>query len=278
MNRIEHYDNYRDFLSDWFEDRKARFQFFSNRYFCQKAGIKSPSLFSEVVKGSRNLTDKTIPLFIKGLGLTDSDAAFFTVLVHLNQAQDPKERDVYTTELKKFRDKVHKEVIPAEHYEYYSRWYNPVLRELACLIKWNEDYRFLASCVNPTLKESQARESVMMLLRLGFIEKDGQGNYRQSTPVITSGNHVHASGVRSLNKAFAEMASEAVEKHSPDKRYISSMTIGISQNAYKQIEQEFEEFKDRIRRIVNDDKDSDRVYNVNLHLFPLSDNPGEKNT
>jgi uncharacterized protein (TIGR02147 family) len=134
MNRIEQYDDYRIFLSDWFDDHKKRFRFFSNRFFCQKAGIKSPSLFSEVVKGTRNLTDQTIEKFIKGLGLTDSDAAFFKILVHLNQAQDPKERDLSTSELRKFHDKVAGEVIPAEHYEYYSRWYNPVVRELACLI------------------------------------------------------------------------------------------------------------------------------------------------
>jgi uncharacterized protein (TIGR02147 family) len=274
MKRIEHYDDYREFLKDWFDDRKGRFHFFSNRYFCQKAGIKSPSLFLEVVKGNRNLTEKTIPQFIKGLGLTDSDAAFFTILVHLNQSQDPKKRDIYTTELKKFRDKVHKEVIPATHYEYYSRWYNPVIRELVCLVDWKADYSMLASYINPPLKEKEVRESVELLLRLGFITRDENGSYSQSSPVIASGNHVHAAGIRNLNKEFSDMASEMIDKYTSDERYISSMTVGISQNAYKKIVQEFEEFKDRVRRIVHDDIESDRVYNVNLHLYPLSKTPG----
>jgi uncharacterized protein (TIGR02147 family) len=274
MKRIEHYDNYRDFLKDWFEDRKNRFHFFSNRYFCQKAGIKSPSLFSEVVKGNRNLTEKSIPQFIKGLGLTDSDAAFFTILVHLNQAQDPKKRDIYTTELKKFRDKVTKEVIPATHYEYYSRWYNPVIRELVCLVEWNDDHSVLASYLNPPLKEKDVKESVELLLRLGFITRNENGKYLQSSPVIASGNHVHAAGIRNLNKAFADMASEMVDRYTSEERYISSMTVGISRDAFMQIRQEFEEFKDRVRRIVHDDTRSDRVYNVNLHLYPLSKTSG----
>jgi uncharacterized protein (TIGR02147 family) len=276
MERIEHYDDYREFLKDWFEDRKTRFHFFSNRYFCQKAGIKSPSLFSEVVKGNRNLTEKTIPQFIKGLGLTDSDAAFFTILVHLNQAQDPKKRDIYTTELKKFRDKVHKEVIPATHYEYYSKWYNPVIRELICQNDWHDDFSLLASHLYPAVKEKEAKESVDLLLRLGFITKDNDGRYHQSSPVITSGNHVHSSGLRNLNRAFAELTSEMIDKYTPDQRYISSMTVGISADAFDQIVQEFEEFKDRIRRIVHDNTGSDRVYNINLHLYPLSKSPGDK--
>ena len=275
MKRIEQYDNYRTFLRDWFEDRKKRFRFFSNRYFCRKAGIKSPSLYNEVVKGTRNLTDQTIEKFINGLGLTDSDAAFFKILVHLNQAQDPKERDVYTSELKKFRDKVVKEVIPAEHYEYYSRWYNPVIRELACLVDWQDDYEKLAGQINPSVKVKEVRDSVAMLLRLGFLKKDENGRYHQSAPSISSGSHIHSAGVRSLNKDFADMAADAIEKYSPDERHVSSMTIGIGKDAYRRIEQEIDEFRDRVRRIVFDDDKSERVYNLNMHLFPLSDRQGE---
>jgi len=271
MKRIEHYDNYREFLSDWFEDRKKRFRFFSNRYFCQKAGIKSPSLFKEVVNGNRNLTEQTIPKFIQGMGLTDSDTAFFRILVHLNQARDPKEREIYTEELKKFRDKVVKEVIPAEHYEYYSRWYNPVVRELACLIDWKDDCQHLASLITPQLKVREVKACVAMLVRLGFLVKDDEGRYHQSAPSITSGSHIHAAGVRDLNRHFADLGSEAIDRFSPDERHVSSMTIGISEEAYQSLRQEIEEFRDRVRRIVFDDKKSDRVYSMNLQLFPLSD-------
>lgn len=273
MKRIELYDNYREYLNDWFLDRKKRFKFFSNRYFCKKAGIKSPSLFLEVVSGHRNLTDQTIPKFINGMGLTDTDAAFFEILVHLNQTQDPKERDIYTSELRKYREKVGREAIPAEHYEYYSKWYNTVLRELACLVDWQEDYEKLASLVNPPVKVRDVRESIFMLLRLGFLIKDENGRYHQSSPSITSGNHVHVAGVRSLNRNFAELASEAVERFSPQERFISSLTVGISKSAYRNICQEIEEFRDRVRRIVSEDKESDRVYAVNLHVYPLSDCP-----
>jgi len=275
MERIEHYDDYRRFLHDWFEDRKVRFKFFSNRYFCQKAEIKSPSLFTEVVKGHRNLTDQTIPKFIKGLGLTDSDAAFFKILVHLNQTQDPKERELYMAELRKFRDKVVKEVIPAEHYEYYSRWYHPVVRELACLVDWHDDYEKLASMVEPKLRVREVKDSIAMLVRLGFLTRDEHGAYHQSAPSISSGNHIHAAGIRNLNRHFAEMASDAIEKYTPKERHISSMTLGISADAYRRIEQEIEEFRDRIRRIVFEDHGSDRVYTLNLHLFPLTQKPGE---
>ena len=270
MKRIEHYDNYRDFMRDYFEDRKRRFTFFSNRYFCQKAGIKSPSLYQEVVEGKRNLTETTIPCFIKGMGLTEKDAAFFSLLVHLNQCKTEQERALYVTQLKQLQQKVHQEMVPAEHYAYYANWYNPVIRELACILDWGDNYDLLARAVNPCIKKREARESVNLLLRLGFLTRDSNGKYFQGAPAITSGSHVHAAGVRHINKQFSELGTQAIETFDSSLRHISSMTVGVSEASFRQINQEIEEFKDRLRRIVDDDKATNSVYTVNIHFFPVS--------
>lgn len=270
MQRIEYYENYRDFLRDYFIDRKKRFSFFSNRYFCKKAGLKSPSLYQEVVEGKRNLTEKTLQAFIKGLGLTDRDSAFFSALVNLNQSRTDHERDIYLKQLKTLRNKINPEVIPADHYEYYAHWYNPVIRELVCIIDWKEDYEILASALNPPIRKKEAQESVELLLRIGFISKNENGSYQQNSPAITSGEHIKSVGIRSLNRQFSELGTRALDTFTPEERYISSMTVGISRQSYSQILQEIEEFKDRIRRIVDEDKSSDCVYSVNLQAFPLS--------
>jgi uncharacterized protein (TIGR02147 family) len=68
---------------------------------------------------------------------------------------------------------------------------------------------------------------------------------------------------------FSELGTRAIEAFTPSERYISSMSIGISQDSYLKLVLEIEEFKDRVRRIVNDDKKADQVYTVNLHLFPV---------
>jgi chemotaxis signal transduction protein len=47
-----------------------------------------------------------------------------------------------------------------------EKWYNPIIRELAVAMRWNEDYSLLAKAVVPAIKTSEARESVALLLRL----------------------------------------------------------------------------------------------------------------
>ncbi len=270
MQRIEHYSDYRKFIKDLYEDRKKRFSFFSSRYFCRKAGIKSPSLLKEVIDDKRNLTEKTITAFAKGFGLTANDAKFFALLVRFNQSKDPQIKQQLLEQMRGLTRKVKQEVVPADHYAYYTKWYNPVIRELVCILDFKDDYGLLARSVSPAIKKTEARKSVALLLELGFIKKNGEGSYTQSHPAITTGREVTSLGVRALNRDLSTMGTEAIERVPPTHRDISSLTIGISQKSFSQIKQEIQEFKNRLIRIVDDDKDSDQVYNVNVQLFPLS--------
>ncbi len=270
MQRIEYYSDYRIFLTNLYENRKKRFPFFSSRYFCRKAGIKSPSLLKEVIDGKRNLTDKTIPAFAKGFSLTENDANFFNLLVHFNQSSDPQTKQQLLEQMRGLTRKVKQEVVPADQYAYYTKWYNPVVRELACLLDWKGDYGVLARSVAPPIKKTEARKSVELLLELGFLEKAEDGTYTQSHPAITTGREVTSLGVRALNSELSKMGTEAIERIPPTERDISSLTIGISRKSFSLIKQEIQEFKNRVIRIVDDDKDSNQVHNLNVQLFPLS--------
>jgi uncharacterized protein (TIGR02147 family) len=81
---------------------------------------------------------------------------------------------------------------------------------------------------------------------------------------------VRSVGIRSLNRQFSELGTRSLDTVNPAERHVSSMTIGISADSFRKIEQEVEEFKERIRRIVDDDKKSDQVYSLNVQVFPLS--------
>jgi uncharacterized protein (TIGR02147 family) len=270
IKRIEYYSDYRIFLKDFYADRKQRFPYFSNRTFCKKAGIKSPSLLQEVINGKRNLTVKTIPSFIKGLALNETDAELFRLLVHFNQAGEPDEKQHYLEKMCQLTRKVKQNVIPSDQYEYYSKWYNPVIRELACIMDWKEDFTVLAQSVVPAIKKTEAKKSIELLLKLGFLVKSETGRYRQSHPAITTGCEVNTISVRTLNKSMSVLGTEAIERFAPAERDISSLTIGISGKSFQLIKQEIQEFKKRVIRMVDDDITSDRVYTINVQLFPLS--------
>lgn len=270
MKRIEAYTDYRRFLADYYRERKKDSAAFSYRYFCMKSGIKSPIFYKEVVEGRRNLTSSTIPAFIKGLGLTSSDGKFFTALVNYNQSKNAEEKKRHFEQMRNLRKKVKQQAVPTDLYEYYSCWYNPVIRELAVTVKWDGDFGKLARMLIPRIKASQAQSSVEFLLEKGFLKVDKKGSYRQAYPAITSGSEVTSLGVRNFNETMSRFAAKAIHIVPPVQRDIRTVTMGISQNGFKLIKEEIREFLDRVIHIVNDDNESDRVYNFGIQLFPLS--------
>lgn len=270
MERIETYIDYRLFLKEFYEDRKRRFSFFSYRYFCMKAGLKSPTLFKEVAEGKRNLTSRMIPLFIKGLDLSQLDASYFIALVHFNQSRSISEKNQYLEQMQGLKQKIPQDVVPIDQYALYSRWYLLILRELACILPWNGDYGVLAKAVNPPIKKSEAREGITFLIQKGFLTQQDDGFCSQASPAITSGSEVSSIGVRNFNEHMTRRGADAINEFARSVRDIRTMVIGISPESYPMIKHEIREFMDRVARIVANDRKSDRVYNIGVQLFPVS--------
>lgn len=269
MQRIEFYDDFRNYLRDYYAEQKRRFPSFSYRFFCRKAGLSSPSHFIEIIDGKRKLTSKMMDSFIKGLALNENDARYFTTLVNFNQSKNSTEKQQLLLQMRGMKRKVKQALISTDYFEYYSKWYNIIIRELACIIDWNDDFEFLSKSIVPSIKKSEAREAIEFLLNTGFLKQDN-GRYIQSEPAITSGSEVCSMGIRSFNRFMAERAQKAIEEFPTTERDIQSLTVGISKDGFRLIKQEMQEFISRVVRIVDEDKNADQVYNVNVHLFPMS--------
>ena len=270
MERIEAYTDYRLFLRDYYNDRKKRFPFFSYRYFCMKAGLKSPTIYKEVVDGKRNLTSKMLPLFIKGLDLSPIDRNYFIALVHFNQSKSSEEKTQYLEQMQALKRKVPQQIIPIDQYSLYSKWYLLILRELACIIPWKGNYSILAKAIDPPIKKSEAQEGIEFLLQKGFLKRQEDGTFTQTNQAITSGSEVTSIGIRNFNEKMIRRGADAISEYSQAVRDIRTMVIGISADSYPMIKHEIREFMDRIAQIVDNDRDSDRVYNIGVQLFPVS--------
>lgn len=64
------YSDYRQYLADCYLNKKASNPSYSHRVFAKQAGLSSPSHLLMIIKGTRNLSLKTIPKFAEGLKLS----------------------------------------------------------------------------------------------------------------------------------------------------------------------------------------------------------------
>jgi uncharacterized protein (TIGR02147 family) len=270
MKHVSFYTDYRKFLSDFYKEHKNKKNGFSYRAFLKKADVRSPSFFLEVVKGKRNLSEKALHGFIRGLKLSKNDANYFTALVHYCQSADPQEKLAFLEKMRGFRRRVRQKLVPIDRYSYYMRWYNPVIREQACLLDWKGNYKVLAKSLCPPISPEEAREGVKLLLRLGFLRRDKNNRYSQADPFITTGPEVISEAVRELNRQMAEFGEKAVALFPPTERDISSFVAGVSKQGFELLKEEIQDFKERVKRIVSLDRNVDKVYNLNVQLFPVA--------
>jgi uncharacterized protein (TIGR02147 family) len=269
MQSIEFYTDYRKFLQDFYKEAKSVKPHFSYRTFCRKSGLKSPSIYREVTNGKRNLTLSTIGAFAKGLGLSGHDARFFENLVLFNQAKTEETKKKHLAVLRGLRYRKPQKQIPVHLYEFYEKWYNPVIRELAVAIEWCDDYSILAKSVVPSIKASEARASVDMMVRLGFLRKNSDGSYLQVDPDITTGPEVTSLAIRQMNRELARLGIEALDRFPPSQRDISTLVMGMPQGKLPQIKMAIADFRKKLIEIVSDAEKNDSFYTLVVEFFPI---------
>jgi uncharacterized protein (TIGR02147 family) len=102
MVDIYHYSDYRNYLKDAYLDlKKARPSGFTHRRIGQKGGF-DPGLFSKVIQGQRNISEKLLPGFCRAFGLEGDEARYFHCLVRYTQADTVAERRLLEKELAAF--------------------------------------------------------------------------------------------------------------------------------------------------------------------------------
>lgn len=275
MNSLFSYINYRLFLRDYYREQKKTSRFFSYRYFAKKAEINSPNFLKQIIESKRNLTSLTLGKFITALKLNEKESLFFRHLVLFNQAKTAQEKQQHYAVMLSMMHTVKEQRLSALQHEYYNHWFVPVVREIVSLYIFNGDYKKLAAAVQPPISVREARFAVKLLLKLGIIEQLPDGTYRQTSAAIVSDSSVARMAVRSFNREMLRKAEIAIDEIPIEERQIYGVTIGVSEECYDVLAAEMAAFRDRVVAIVNSDKNSDRVYQLHLQLFPLSRKLGQ---
>jgi uncharacterized protein (TIGR02147 family) len=274
MKPIFSYIDYREFLKDFYREKKEKTRCFSYRYFARKAGINSPNFLKQVIESKRNLTNQTIDKFIVALQISEKEACFFRHLVLFNQSKAAAEKQDHYTAMLSMMHTVREQRLTADQHEYYHHWYVSVIRELVCLRDFKDDYKKLSAAVSPAIGAREARFAVTLLLRLGMILKQADGTFRQTESAILSNSEVAHMAVRAFNREMLRKAETALDEIPREERNIYGVTVGLSKPCYDVLVAEMAAFRDRVVAIAAGDTGSSRVYQMNLQLFPLSKDVG----
>jgi uncharacterized protein (TIGR02147 family) len=275
MQRIEDYLDYRDFLNDFYREKKAQNPFYSFRVFATHVGIDTSNV-AKILMKKRHIATKSITVVARYCGLTERDAQFFEILVHFGKAKTDQQSRVYFEKLLSLKE-TPSSALFEKQYEYYTKWYYSAVRALIEYFDFQGDYKLLGKQLNPQIDTHEAKKAVELLEVLDLIKKDDNGRYRLTDAAITTGQQWHSAAINAFQEVTIGLAREALARHPKDTRDISTITMAINTQQYEEIKELIREFRASIIKYVNEGANPDRVYHVNIQLVPLTILPkGEK--
>lgn len=269
---VEHlydYDDFRKFLQDYFEEQKKLRAIFSHRFFAAKAGFSSSSYCLNVIRGRFNLTPKSIEKIAKAMDFEPLQKSYFEALVQYNQSQQVNERESAWEQIVQIRKQIEFTHLGAREQLYFSKWYYPVIRELAVSSDWKGDFMTLARTLEPQITTEEAREAIKNLVEWGMIRETTPGVYEETSQMLDA-TAVPPMALRQIRREYIQHAIGAVESKSKDERFAAFTTLAMSESSYNYAVEVLEEARRKIiSRAANDSK-VERVYEMMVVAFPMS--------
>jgi len=269
MKSVLEYLDYHAFIRETFAERKARTGF-TWREFAKLAGYASPVYLKLVADGKSTLSELGIERVATALGITGKELLYFRLLVRFNHTKESDVRKALLAEMRTIATSCQVTVLGSDQYDYFSDWHNPTLRELAAALPTADASR-MATLLRPTSTPAKVRKSLALLRKLGLLEQDESGSWKQTDRDISTGNEVASLAVRDMHRQMGELGVSALETTPVSERDISGMTLGLSAQGFARAQEELREFRRRLREIAQEDAPAQRVYRMNLQLFPLTD-------
>ena len=250
--------------------RKKKDRYFSYRQFSGKAGFASPNFLKLVVDGQRNLSPASILKIAKGFDIKGSQRDFFENLVLMNQAREHEQRNYYYQKMISISGfkKIHK--IAKSQYQYFSKWYYPVIREIIRFNGGNLNEDQMARLLRPKISVAEAKSAINLLARLGLIQKNAEDQWELIEDNISTGPEVRSLVVTNFHKEMLRLARESIDGVPAAKRDISALTLSINRERFSELKSRIIAFRKELLDFADLDQDPDQVVQVNIQLFPLS--------
>ncbi len=284
MDSLYDYLDYRAFLGDYYRDRKARDRRFSYRVWADRAGFKGKDFIYRVIRGAKNLSPASAERLAASVGLSATRAEYFKALVLFDQAGSREGREQHMAALRRLNPHLQQRtsaprLIPHDAYELYSTWYHVVVRSIIEMYPFDGDFEWLARMVRPAITPFKARKSVELLMRFGLVTYEQQrGRYMVTERAIATGDDYTRYALHQFYAEGAQRAMECMEQLPRSQRHITGTTLGVSRRTYDEITRRIDAFRREIAALADSDEHADRVVQLNVHLFPLSEPPENKDS
>ncbi|MDB5048194.1 MAG: hypothetical protein JWO30_1265 [Fibrobacteres bacterium] len=263
------YLNSRDYLRDFLHWGKEHRQGFTHRTLLEKMEVSSTGFIANVLSGKSNLNARQTTALTEIFRLNPSEARFFQTLVAYTQARSIEEKGDALDSLRTQVRGRYKKLDPRQ-YSLFSKWLYPIVFDLVTVMRVGDNHKEIADLFDAAVKPDDVRKALEVLESLLLLRKTAKGVYEQVHASMKTGDEITSTDVVKFQQATLKKAMEALDHIPAMERSISVTTIPLSAEGLERVKQEARNFRDRVLKISEEDRAYDRVYQLNLNLFPAT--------
>jgi uncharacterized protein (TIGR02147 family) len=261
----------REFLEHLYAQEKRTNPAMSHRFIAKAMNARSSSFFKDVLSARIRVSPARARAFSRLFKLDAREAEYFDNLVLYTQAETHEEKKQWLKKLVKDLPPGSRTLLKSFQMEYFKKWYYAAVRELFALEDFAGDPERLARTLRPPIKASEARDAISLLIRLKLIRKTSQGGYRKVDNVVSSGYEADPALMRGVIADNLELGRHALDAYPPKTRPFSYLTLSVSESSFERIRDKIRAFRKEMLEIAVEEGQADRLYQMNLQFFPLSE-------
>jgi uncharacterized protein (TIGR02147 family) len=243
-------------LSDELRRRAHANPRYSLRSFARHLNL-SPGALSEILRGQRDLSLKSVPNVAKAFGLNAVEGLHLLQLAQ--SAKAPPETSLGPAP-------VPRQALNENVFSLVSEWYHfAILNLFDC-----EALQWKAAWISARLGISriQAQMAMDLLLRVGLVERQ-KGRYFAKNSEVVSPANVPSTAVRNYHRQILEKAILALETQNLQERDFGGCGFAIDITQLPALKKELSDFQDRLLAKYAKGKKTE-VYFLEMALFKLT--------
>jgi uncharacterized protein (TIGR02147 family) len=275
-SNIFEFIDYRFFLTDYIGIQKRCDKNFTHRAFAQKAGL-SASLLNDILSKRQNLTIVAMRKYAGAMDLNAKEIAYFEALVEFNNANTNVEKNRFFGDLVRLRGRSAVNFLDSQQYEFFSNWYNPVVREMMVHIGLGDNPEVISRKIVPFVSPAKIRKSITLLKKLELVYQSSDGVWHASDKSISSEYQIQSVALKNYHTRMLERASESLDCHTSEEREFQGLTISGSRAMMQRMKERIRSFTDELLIMAaSENEQAEEVYQFNIQVFPFTRKDGNQ--
>ncbi len=267
--KVHEYLDHKEYLAKLYQLMKDEGPY-SYLQMADDLGFGKINMIRLVIADQRPLTRKAAQRIATALDIHGSERRYFTTLVDYIHERKAPERDRLFVLLMQYKSQLSAETLDVNQAQYFSEWFNPVIREMMALDDFQPDPDWIRKRISFPIHLSEVKAALDLLVSLGYVALNPKtGKYVRKRGKIHTPPEVDSLALIRYHQKMMELGREAITRVGEDMREIGALTVSVPAAAVPIMKEKIRKMMDEIEGMEAADGERE-VFQLNVQLFPFT--------